>query len=69
MKMTDLVGKYMIDCTIRGENVFVITKVNKITGVYVEPTEKFKNTQSSKIFDYDLFKDLLKRNRVLVNSN
>ena len=66
--MTNLTGRYFIDCTISGENVYRVTRVNEAADlVWVEPTEKFKNTQSPRIYEGKLFKSLVRKGRIILN--
>lgn len=68
LNLADLTGKYFIDCTIPHENVYKVTKVSVEAGfIWVEPTDKYKNMLSPKIWEGELFKSLVRKGRIILN--
>lgn len=68
LNLTDLTGKYFIDCTIPHENVYMVTKVFvEADLIRVEPTNKYKNMLSPKLWEGKLFKSLVHKGRIILN--
>lgn len=66
--LTDLTGKYLIDCTIPHENVYMVTKVSvEADLIWVKPTNKYKNMLSPKLWEGELFKSLVHKGRIILN--
>lgn len=68
LNLTDLAGKYFIDCTTPHENVYKVTKV--FVGadlIRVEPTDKYKNMLSPKLWEGKLFRSLINKGRIILN--
>lgn len=66
--LTDLAGKYFIDCTIPHENVYMVTKVFvEADLIRVEPTNKYKNMLSPKLWEGKLFKSLILKGKIILN--
>lgn len=68
LNLADLTGKYLIDCTVKGENCYKVTKVSvEADFIWIEPTEKYKNMLDSKIYEGRLFKSLVRKGLIILN--
>ena len=68
LNLADLTGKHLIDCTIPHENVYKVTKVSEEADfIWVEPTDKYKNMLSTKIWEGKLFKSMVRKGRIILN--
>ena len=68
LNLADLTGKHLIDCTIPHENVYKVTKVSvEADFIWIEPTEKYRNMLSPKIYEGRLFRSLVRKGRIVLN--
>lgn len=68
LNLDDLTGKHLIDCTIPYENVYKVTKVSvEADFIWIEPTGKYRNMLSPKIYEGQLFRSLVRKGRIILN--
>ena len=68
LNLADLTGKHLIDCTIPHENVYKVTKVSvEADFIWIEPTGKYRNMLSPKLYEGQLFRSLVRKGRIILN--